>query len=403
MAIATGVAKQVIYKVESTWGSAPGTGSGQVLRRVQSGLSLQKDTYQSNEVRADYQMSDFRHGVRRVSGSISGELSPGTYKDFMAAALRKDFAAVTAITGASITIAGSGPTYTVTRAAGSFLTDGIKVGQVVRLTAGSFTAGNLNKNLFVLSLTATVLTVMVLNGSTLTAEGPIASSTVTVPGKVTYVPLTGHTDKSFAVEHWHSDVSQSELFLGCKVNNLSLGLPPTGLATIGMDMMGKDVTTATSGYYVSPTAAATTGINAAVNGVLTAQGAAVALVTGLDIRIAGNMQATPVVGSNTYPDIFEGRVMVTGNMSVYFQDATFRDYFINETEVALSVALASNNLAASDFITLSCPRIKLGGADKNDGDTGLIQTMPFQALLATSGGAGVSNEQTTIYVHDSQA
>ena len=403
MAIATGVAKQVIYKVESTWGSAPGTGSGQVLRRVQSGLSLQKDTYQSNEVRSDYQMSDFRHGVRRVAGSISGELSPGTYKDFVAAALRKDFAAVTAITGASITIAGSGPTYTVTRAAGSFLTDGIKVGQVVRLTAGSFTAGNLNKNLFVLSLTATVLTVMVLNGSTLTAEGPIASATVTVPGKVTYVPLTGHTDKSFAVEHWHSDINQSELFLGCKVSNLSLGLPPTGLATIGMDMMGKDVTTATSGYYVSPTAAGTTGITAAVNGVLTAQGSAVALVTGLDMRIAGNMQATPVVGSNTYPDIFEGRVMVTGNMSVYFQDATFRDYFINETEVALSVALASNNLAASDFITLSCPRIKFGGADKNDGDSGLIQTMPFQALLATSGGAGVSNEQTTLYVQDSQA
>lgn len=403
MPIATGVAKELRYKAESTWGSAPGTGSAQVLRRVQSALSLQKDTYQSNEVRSDYQIANFSHGVRRVAGSIGGELSPGTYKDFVAAALRKDFAAVSAITGASITIAGSGPTYTVTRAAGSFLTDGIKVGQVVRLTAGSFTAGNLNKNLFVLSLTATVLTVMVLNGSTLTAEGPIASATVTVPGKVTYVPLTGHTDKSFAFEHWHSDVAQSELFLGCKVNNLNIGLPPTGLASIGMDIMGKDITTATSAYYVSPTAASTVGIVAAVNGLLTVAGSAVAVVTGMDLRIAGNMQATPVVGSNTYPDIFEGRVMVTGNMTVYFQDATIRDYFINETEAAFSVALSSNNLAASDFITLSCPRAKFGAADKNDGDTGLIQTMPFQALLATSGGSGVSNEQTTLYVHDSQA
>lgn len=403
MPIATGVAKELRYKAESTWGAAPGTGGAQVLRRVQSTLSLQKDTYQSNEVRSDYQIADFRHGVRRVGGSISGELSPGTYKDFIAGALRRDFTAVTAITGASITIGGSGPTYTVTRAAGSFLTDGIKVGQVARLTAGAFTAGNLNKNLFVISLTATVLTVVVLNSSTLTAEGPVGSATVTVTGKVTYAPLTGHTDKSYALENWHSDVAQSELFLGCKVNNLSLSLPPTGMATIGMDVMGKDITTATSDYYVSPTASTTTGVLAAVNGVLTVAGSAVALVTGLDFRIAANMQATAVAGSNTYPDIFEGRIIVTGNMSVYFQDATFRDYFINESEVAMSVALASNNLAAADFMTFSFPRIKVGGADKNDGETGLIQTMPFQALLATSGGAGISNEQTTMYVHDAQA
>lgn len=403
MAIATGVAKVVQYKAESAWGTAPGASGAQILRRVKSTLNLKKDTYQSNEVRSDYQVADFRHGVRSVAGSISGELSPGTYKDFMAAAVRRAFTAVTSITGASITIAAAGSGYTLTRAAGSYLTDGIKVGQVVRLTAGSFNASNLNKNLHVITVTALVCTVLVVNASAMVAEGPIASATMAVTGKVTYAPLTGHTDPSFAIEHWHSDIAQSELFLGNKLQRLALGLPPTGMATVNLDFMGKDITAATSAYFTSPTAASTTGVAAAISGVCTVGGVAVALLTGLNLNIAANMSATPVVGSNTYPDIFEGRIVVSGDMSVYLQDATFRDYFLNESEVAASVVLAANGLAAADFISLSLPRIKFGASDKDDGESGLIQSMPFQALLATSGGAGISNEQTTLYMQDSQA
>jgi len=124
---AAGVFKQLAYKVESTYGTAPSQASAQALRRVQSTVDLVKETYQSNEIRTDLQMLDFRHGVRRVQGKITGELSPGTYKDFFSYALKRDFAAVTASTSVSLTIAASGNYYTVTRAAGSFLTDGYKV------------------------------------------------------------------------------------------------------------------------------------------------------------------------------------------------------------------------------------------------------------------------------------
>ena len=176
MPAASGVFKQLTYKTELTYGTAPAASGAQSLRRVTSDLNVTKDTYQSNEIRTDQQMQDMRHGVRRVAGTINGELSPGTYADFMAAALRRDFAAMAALTGLSITIAGSGP-YTLTRSAGDFLASGIKKGDIVRLTAGSFNAANLNKNLLVTAMTSTVLTVRVLNGSALVTEGPIASAT----------------------------------------------------------------------------------------------------------------------------------------------------------------------------------------------------------------------------------
>lgn len=403
MTIATGVAKQLRYKVESAWGTAPGATGAQLLRRVTSDLSLAKQSYESNEINSHYQRVDFRHGVRSVEGSIQGELSAGTWKDFIAAAVRKAYATVTAISSLSLTVAGSGPTYTITRASGSWLTDGIKAGQVGRITAGAVNAANLNKNLWVLSLTATVLTVMPLNGVALVAEGPIASCTYTIPGKTTYAPLTAHTDLSFAFEHWHSDVSLSELFLGCKISQLDLNLPPTGMATIGLQLMGKDVTTAGAQYFTTPTAETETGVLAAVNGLLAAQGGAVALVTGLSLNINGNMSAEPVVGSNTYADITEGRILVSGQLTALFQDATIRDYFLNETEVSLMAALSAAPSAAADFLALALPRVKFGGASKDDGDKALIQTLPFTALLNVAGGSGTSSEETTIAFQDSQA
>lgn len=403
MALASGVAKQVRYKVEAIYGTAPGATGAQLLRRVESSLDMSKDTYESNEIRTDFQVSDFRHGVRKVGGSLKGELSPKTYADFIAASLRRDFAAVTAIASLSITVAASGSNYTLTRGTGSYLTDGVKIGDVVRLTAGTFNASSLNKNLYVIGLTALVATVAVLNGSTLTAEGPISSATLTIVGKKTYVPVTGHTDKSFSVEHWFSDVAQSELFTGCKIGSVAVQLPPTGMATVDFGLAGKDITTGTAAYYTTPTAATSTGIVAAVNGILLVGGVRIATCTGLDFKIDGGYSGDPVVGSNTVPAQLPGTVKISGQFSAYFENATLRDAFIDETEISLMAALTTSNDAAADFLAFTFPRIKLGGAAKNDGQKGLIATFPFTALLNSAGGTGTSSEQTTLMVQDSQA
>lgn len=414
MPIAAGLFKQVAYKVETTFGTAPGQSGGQLLRRIASTIDLAKDTYAANEKRTDFQIADFRHGVRRVAGSVQGELSPKTYADLFGVLLKRDFAAVTAIASLSITIAGTGPTYTLTRGSGSWLTDGVKVGDVVRLTAGSFNSNNLNKNLFVADVTsATVLSVIVLNGSTLTAEGPIASATLSFPGKKTFIPTTGHTDKSIAFEHWYPDLpNQSELFLGCKLAKASLSLPPTGMATVQFDVMGQDFadTTAKRGgvatstqYFTTPTAVTTTGVLAAVNGLLRVGGSTLATVTGLTVNMDTAYTGDPVVGSNTIPQMFPGKVNVSGQFTAYFDSVTLRDAFVNETEIDLLAAFTSDNSAAADFVTCVMPRIKLGSANKDDGDGGLVQTFSFQALLNTGGGTGVKTERTTFSMQDSQA
>ena len=409
MAIASGIAKQVRYKKEATFNTLPGATLAQLLRRVESTVGVDKDTYSSNELRTDYQISDFRHGTRKTSGTIKGEFSPKTYADFIGSALRRDFAAVTAIAGASITIAAGSlvngvQQYTVTRAAGSFWTDGLKNGDVIRLSVGTFNAANLNKNLYVISSTATVATVVPLNGVALVAEGPVATSTVTVYGKKTWVPTTGQTDQSYAVEHWYSDVALSEVFTGCKVNTLNFNLPPTGMSTLDIDFMGAGgITTAGAAYYTSPAASTTTGIMAAVNGALYVGGVQVATCTGLSVKVDGGYSGDPVVGSNVMPNIFPGRVSVSGQFTAYFDSATFRDYFLNESEIGLSAVLTADSTATSDFIAITLPRIKLGSAQRSDGEKGIVVTASFTALFNGAGGAGTATEQTTISVQDSAA
>lgn len=400
MANATGVAMNLAYKAESTWGTVPSASSAQLLRRLSTSLALKKQTYQSGEIRSDYQVADFRHGVRSVEGSISGELSPGTYEDFMAAAVRKVFAAVSAISGLSLTIATSGSFYTITRGSGDFITGGLKIGDVIRITAGSVNANNLNKNAMIVALTTTVATVYVLNGLTMTAEGSIASCTVSVVGKKTMVPTSGHTDTSFSIERWQSDISKSDVFSGCKINTMSVQLPATGIAGIEFGMMGKDVVTADAQYFTAPTAATTSGVVAAVNGAVIVNGARVANITGMNFTLNGGMSAEPVVGSNSYPDIFEGRVTVSGQITAFFEDHTYFDLFDAESEVAVACAFTTTSAKDSDFISFVFPRVKFGSADRDDGEKGIVQTLAFTALY---NGSGTNSDVTTFAIQDSLA
>lgn len=404
MAIAQGVSKETRFKRQSAKGALAGASAGQVLRRETSTFDLQKEAYTTeSEITKKAQITSVRHGAKLVNGSVTGIFSPGTYSDIVSAILRRDFASVTSITGLSITIAGSGP-YTITRASGDFLTGGIKIGMVVRLTAGSFNSNNLNKNFLVTNVTATVLTVIVLNGSTMTAEGPIASATVAVPGKVTYVPETGHTNIYYTIEEWYSDAAVSERNMDVRFNTAALSLPGSGNAKISLTALGLDQTDDTSVYFTSPTAETTTGALVAASGALLVNGTSQAVITDLSINIDGRGNAADaVVGSNIRPDVFRGKVSVSGTFTAYFEGGTIPDLFRDETQTSILSALAAGSEANADFVTLTMSAVKLSSSTPDDGETGLKRTYSFTAFFNSAGGAALANHATTIQVQDSAA
>ena len=400
MAIGRGVSKKIAYKKETGgWGVAAGSTGAKYLRRVTSNFNLNKDVYESNEIRTDYQISDLRHGVRSVEGSLNGEFSPGSYSDFIGSVLAKDFVAVTPIASLSVTIATAGTgLFTVTRATGSWLSDGIEVGNIVRLSGGTLDTNTVGNNLLVVSMTALALTVRVLNGSALVAQSAITGVTATVQGKKTFAPLSGHTDDSYTFEEFYSDIAQSEVYTGVKVGSCAFQLPSTGLSTIDFSFQGKDITTGTSQYFTTPTASSTNGIFAAVNGAVVVNGTPVAVITSADLTIERGLEAAVVVGSNTAADMFTGRIRVNGNISVYFQDGVFRDYFINESEVSIVFALSSDNTKSSNAVSFVLPRVKLGSNGRDDTEMGIVSQHSFVALLNSVTTAGLP--ATTIQIQD---
>ena len=398
MATASGINKVVSYKKETSFGTLPSpTTGGQTLRRVSSTFNLTKETYQSEEIRTDYQLVDFRHGVRAVEGSISGELSAGTYADFLASALARNWTAATPSALGSTTIASVGGTYTITRTTGSWLTDTVRVGNVIRLTG--FATANNNVNLLVIALTATVATVVALNGIKLTNETVASGGNYKVQGKTTYAPTTGHTDDSYTFEEWYADIGQSEVTVGNKVNTVGIALPATGLTTVDLSFMGQDLKQrGVSQFFTSPSAQNSNGIFAAVNGALIVNGAPVALVTGANFNINRNMTSEAVVGSNIKPEIYEGRIIVDGDFTTLYQDGTFAGYFDNETEISLVIALTANSLPNSEFMSFTIPRLKLSTDTKDDGEKGIVSSNSFQAL---KGNGANGFEATTLMIQDS--
>lgn len=405
MTIASGINKLLVFKKQSALGTIASVGSAQYLRRISSNLDKKKATYQSKEIRPSQQRSDFRHGVVSVDGTISGELSVGTYQSFTESICRKLVA--TAVTSSALTDVTSAST---TGAAGTFttvganwLTLGFKIGMVIRWTGWATTgATNNSTNMLITSLTGTIMTVIRLDGVAVGAKAAGDSVTALEAGKHTFVPTSAHTRDYYTIEHNFADIVQSEVFTDCVISQMDVKLPGSGMATVDFMVKGLNMTTGTTGYFTSPTAVTTGTVLAAANGVIYLNGTAVALITGLNFSVkGGHTTIGGVVGSNAEPDIFPGDVVVDGQVTVLFADATARDYFLNETEVSIYCVFTTSISATADFQAYSFPRVKIGGASKDDGEKGLIMTMPFTALENTAGGTGTTTHATTIAIQDS--
>lgn len=399
MAIAVGVAKRVVVAKESTFGTLA-AGSGQELRRVQSTLNLNKEAYQSNEILTSQQIRDLRHGVRRVGGNIAGQISPNAYSLMIENLLRRSYAAVTGTTGATVTAANSGRTFT--RSTGSWITDGFRVGMVVRFSG--FTGGqtgNNARNYRIKALTTTIMTVGGSDDEVIADVSNAPNIDCAAPGKVTYIPATGALNESLSFEHWFSDLTESERFLGCKVQSMSIQAPPSGIVPVNFQIIGQDMATAQAAAYGSPTAMTTDDAFASVSGAIWRAGTDLAVVTGMQFAVQANLQAGPVVGSNKIPDIFRGTISVAGALSAYFSSVTLRDEFIAESTGSVNLYLKSTTAVNSPFMVFHMPKTKLSSSEKGDADTAIMQQFSFAALENTS---SATNEQlTSIMIQDSAA
>ncbi|MBN8978014.1 MAG: hypothetical protein J0I08_16200 [Rhizobiales bacterium] len=416
MPLAEGVSARVSYKkyasgvitanAEPDIATDPGGAGGQILRRVASTLKLAKDTYQSNEVRNDRQIADFRHGTRRVTGSVSGELSPQTYADLFEASLRGTWEAAVALTEVQLTsVAADEDASTLTFGGGDPVALGLRVGHVFRLTDTSV-VGDSGINFIALGFSgASNRTMEVYPPPTdMTADTAFSLATV---GKRLSAPSTGHVSRKFAFEIFNEDIDVARIFTECRIGGFTMQLPASGMSTIEFPVMGRNMQLydglegrPAAPYFAAPTAETTTGIFAAVNGLVRVNGVTQGVITGVNIQLNLNPSSEAVVGQNFVPEVFLGRANVTGQITAFFQDAELIKAFTDEDEISILLYLTTESDPDTPAMTILLPRIKLSDADvATSGEGGQAVTLPFQALKF-AGAPGI--DATTIQIVDTQ-
>ena len=400
MTIASQIKRKVFIGKQSALGTKALANSGKTYNYRDGGLSggLTKEAFESNTIRTDQQRQNASHGTRSVNKTLDQEFQVGGHTALLEGALRNAFATA-ATTGAVTTIGLNATTRTISRSSGSFITDGFKVGDIVRAT-GFVASGNNNKNFRITSVAA--LSMVFANDAwlgTLTTETAGATVTVDAAGKKLSVPLTGHTNDYFTIEEWNDDISQSETDLDCKVSSVAIAIPANGNATVNFGFLGRNATYDTTQYFTSPTDAPNGDILAGTTGLLSYNGVDSVVLTNVSINLDAGAEIKAVVGSNISPDVFTSAVVVSGSMAALYEDATILNDFDDEVEAPLFVYLFADSTANSDFVIIKLPNIKINSAEKSSDGTAISLSSNFSAGVLLDG--STTQEQTTIVIVDS--
>ncbi len=342
-----------------------------------------------------------RHGSRMVQGSYVAELSLSSFDVLFEAIMRSTWVPAVVLTttgaGAFVDVTANANNQLTRTGTGSWITDGVRVGDVIRLTNYS-TAGDNNLNLRVKAVTQFVITVQ---GTPLTVGAADTTTTVTILKKLKRPasPVTP-VKRSFYIEEYYQDLDLSAVFGGCKFIGMKITGSPDGMATVEFSVLGASATplnSAASPFYTSPTLQTSTPLVFA-DCVLNFGGVDVINATAFELNLAITAKTEPVIGSPVSPDVFDNDVELTGSLSFIRQDLSNLTAYTAETEFEMQLLLLENEAAPQDVISIYVPRVKLTDLTKSlGGDGALIETIPFTTGIKEGFGAtGYDDTMLTI-------
>lgn len=366
----------VSWKLESNgFGKLAGPTGAKAFRPNSGSLLLSKEPSRPGENRRDLMTRRARHGSRAVAGSYVCDLSVGSVDELIEAVFRGVFTPVLTITEAmagltSITTS----EHAIIAAAGSWITAGLRVGDVFRL-AGHASAANNGINLRCIGLTASTITV----AETLVANAVAdAAFSVVRPKKL----LQGVLARSFNFEEHEADIDGSEVFKGVRVTSLQVQLQPNGNCTLTFGLVGQDMemmTGANAPYFTDPVEYVSIGLSA-IEAMVRLGSVDMLDVTALDITLNLNGAGVPVVGSKVTPEVFTNVATVEGSITALKSDVTRGQQFLNETELSLHLMFVEPDSVANDFCSFFLGNFTLGSATKGEIGTDNGRTQSFSLL-----------------------
>jgi hypothetical protein len=339
---------------EVTFGITPATPTLLDTRYTSESINFNISNIVSDEIRSDRQVSDLIQVQSDASGDLSMELSFSSYDDFIEGAMASVFSADLSISGTDIT-ATTG-TDLITSISTDFLAAGLVVGQWFEV--GGFTNGLLNKHYKCIAVVA--LQVDVVAGSIPATEA--AGNTVTLDGAMI---RNGILESSFTIQKHIQDATVPTFinFNGVRVGGMTLNFATGAILTGTFGFMGLGAVVGTSqiaGAVITPV-----GSNKVMNAVNNVaqifedDTLTVSSFASLTINLTNNLRAQDAIGSLPHIGIALSRLEVTGDISIYFENETTYNKYINATQFSLAF-LVQDSTSAAYMITLPAVKFESG-------------------------------------------
>lgn len=386
MAYQSGSNITVAFEAQSGLGTPASGAGGTGLRylRGSQGFVPSKAVIENEEVRRDGETSRGRHGSRQVTGSFRVNLAVDDIDDLLAAAQRASWTAAVVRTydnSAGLTSLEVTDTDELTQVGTTSLLGVVHIGDLIKLGNMS-TAGNNDKWVRVLGVTATVIT---LPSGSLTVQAADNACTLTVARKL--VAGTAPTEAYFTFEVWNADISKSITYTDVKVTGIELSMQPNANIVATIHLHGLDWTTGGSQVLTTPTYSTSRPLVMA-DGKFTINGIDYTDVTSFGAtRMMGG--AVPGVLAPNGPDVFLGNARTSGSLNALRTDLDWLDAFDNETQISFFAHMIEvGDTDPKDFLALYVGDAVFDGNDGPLGDEGAFtENIPWRAGKDEAGGA----------------
>jgi len=347
--------ESISFIAEVTWGTTPGSPTGQKIEFVDTTIGQTNETTSSNTIRSDTnRVGTIRTGIN-PGGDLNTEWQFAAYDSFLEAAWRSTFPSDIAISATTIDAASGDNSFNDSGSGfGSVLS-----GQWIRVSGYSDPANNGHFRV----TTATSAKLIVTGGTLVTeAVGP----TVVIKGALM---KNGTTQKSYTMERNAEDITEFISVTGMRVGEFNLSMGLRSIAAAGFTFIGKQATqaqaTVMSGGFTTevsnPKMNTIDDVKAIyIDGVISTDN-----FTQLDLAVTLNQEGLSAIGSLPFIDVDQRSIGVSGTLGLYYEDATFQDFSFDYTSFDLAF-ITEDSDGASYVIDMQNVNIT-GGSPDNPG------------------------------------
>lgn len=358
---ATGQATAQYYLIQDDCGALPVAPEWKKVRRTSGVPAVTREALESGELDGTAERTDVRLGNFAVNAEFAVEMIAGAHDDLLAAALQSDWVAGSTVAGLTVTV--NAAAKTITRDAGSFITDGVAVGSLIRFPG--LTGYNAQPQQ-VTAVTATVVTLGAARAaSTLLGVDGLVNATSVSTGLVIGDSLKVGVDrKKLALLTVYNDletgVPHYDVSIDCEVTAYSYTVGVNAIATGSFTVIGKHFSDDTA-LPVGSTFAADSAQRpfSGIEGNFSVGAGLVGFVSSLDMGLDRNATANYELGSKYLSHVSYGILSntLTANTSLY-QGNPLKAAFFSEDYLALSCRMVDGVKG----LMFRFPRVKVTSA-----------------------------------------